>query len=173
MLAGQSEQLKTCVYKSQNVHNLWGDKPVVFRLILLPIILYELFNQFQAKQQFTLLKLGNTGEEFELMNEHLAITPDDPSEMKLAAFAAENVFQFHVRDHAIKHAVATYLTLLQIVIWCIQGENIVMVELGNQGGEIPEWAWEHVQQGPKITNVRLKSFDEPGSERDGVGSPPA
>lgn len=173
MLAGQAQQLETCVYKSKMVSGLWEELPIVFRIVLLPAVLYIVAQQFIDQRDFVLLNLGRTGEELTLTNEHLAQSPDDPGGTKLVAYAAEHVYPIKSGETPVRQATRAFLTLLQTIVWCVKGEDIVLIGLGSTGGELPEWAWEFVQHGPQITNVRLKSFDSAGhSNGEGGGGPP-
>lgn len=168
MLAGQAEQLETRVYKSESEVNFWADYPIVFRMCLLPVVLYTVFKQYQSEKTFVLVNLGAAGEEFDLENEHLAKDPNDPPELGLSAYVAQSTFQFQGQNLTPKRFGLAILTLLQMTVWCMQGENIVMTVLGEHGEELPDWTWEHVKEGPEITNIRLLSFDEPDiSDFDG------
>lgn len=161
MLAGKANAMDIRVFKAETITDLWGDYPIVFRLVMLPFIVAGVLHHRQQHADFGMVNLGTKGEKIDLVNDHLLISGDDPEGMTTAAYAAESVMLFGDTENSLKYTAMTIIITLQTIVWCLQGADVELITLGERGGELPEWVWEPVQQGPRITNIRIKSFDEP------------
>lgn len=174
MLLGQAMQMDTRVYKAENVSKMWSGQPIVFRLVMLPFVLKGILASRRAGKDISFIDLGAAGTQLDAVNPELAFESPTDSDMSLVAFVANNTYKFGGdAGSRSKNALITAMMLLQVAVWCFKGTSIVFLVAGPRGGELPEWAWEFVNNGPQVTNVRLVNFDDPESPDDSTGMPPS
>jgi hypothetical protein len=174
MLLGQAMQMDTRVYKVENVSKMWNGQPVIFRMVMLPFVLKGIFTTRHAGKDISFIDLGAAGTQLDAVNPELAFESPSESNMSLVAFVANKTYTFGGdAGSTLKNHLITAMLMLQVAVWCLKGANIVFIVAGPRGGELPEWAWEFVNNGPQVTNVRLVNFDEPESPGDSNGMPPS
>jgi len=166
MLAGHLDQMDTRVFEAESVNHLWKTYPLMFRIAMLPFVIAIVLRYQYENHPHIFINIGQNGSKIDLVNDSEVSASNNSALSQKVAYAAESYLLIENYSSIFQAVLISIIEIMQTVVWCLKGQQVDLLLLGDEGGLIPEWAWEVEKNGPRVNNIRILSFDAPPEPSD-------